>query len=214
MRHACYGLANVRIVVCDPGVGNVRSVVRAIQRASTSADVVVTREPDLVRAADYVVVPGQGAFGPFARSIEGGLGDALREHIATERPYLGICLGMQVLFDSSDEAPGAKGLSVLPGHVARLDPGIDLATSRPYALPHIGWNTVEGAGDFTSARHFYFAHTYAAAPADASVIAATTDYGAARFASVIARNAVLGVQFHPEKSQREGLALLTRFFKL
>jgi glutamine amidotransferase len=178
----------------------------------------VTREPAVVSSADFVVVPGQGAFGPFARGIEGGLGDALREHIARERPYLGICLGMQVLFDSSDEAQGAKGLSILEGHVARLDPGIDPATSRSYALPHIGWNAVEGPPDgpdeWTGARHFYFAHTYAAAPVDASVVAATTEYGAARFASVVARGAVLGVQFHPEKSQREGLALLTRFFRL
>ena len=220
MRRPCYGLATVRVVVCDPGVGNVRSVVRAIQRACAFTDgtppwdVVVTRDPAVVRGADFVVVPGQGAFGPFARSIEGGLGDALREHIGSERPYLGICLGMQVLFDSSDEAEGAKGLSVLAGHVARLDPGIEPATARPYALPHIGWNAVEGSGEWSGARHFYFAHTYAASPADASVVAATTEYGTARFASVVARGAVLGVQFHPEKSQREGLALLTRFFRL
>ena len=221
----------MRVVVCDPGVGNVRSVVRAIQRGAAdgpshsrrACDVIVTRDHAVVRDADFLVVPGQGAFGPFARGIEGDLADALREHIASERPYLGICLGMQVLFDSSDEAPGAKGLSVLRGHVARLDPGIDPTTSRQYALPHIGWNAVEGCGagvgasgalgDAASGRHFYFAHTYAAVPEDASVIAGTTEYGAARFASVIARGTVLGVQFHPEKSQRAGLALLARFFR-
>jgi glutamine amidotransferase len=209
----------VRVVVCDPGVGNVRSVVRAIEAASRkldsagrALDVVVTRERSIVASADFVVVPGQGAFGPFARGIEGGLGDALREHIASGRPYLGICLGMQVLFDSSEEAPGASGLGVLRGHVKRLAPGIDPATSRPHALPHIGWNAVESARD--GSRYFYFAHTFAAEPEDVSVIAGTTEYGAARFASMIARGAVLGVQFHPEKSQREGLGLLTRFFRM
>lgn len=208
----------VRVVVCDPGVGNVRSVVRAIERASSasgrSADVVVTRDPAVVRGADYVVVPGQGAFGAFVRGIEGGLGEALREHVAAERPYLGICLGMQVLFESSDEAPGAVGLGILRGHVQRLAPGIDPATARPYALPHIGWNAVESAASNAPAPYFYFAHTFAAVPEDPAIVSGTTTYGEARFASAIARGSALGVQFHPEKSQREGLALLTRFFRL
>ena len=210
----------MRVVVCDPGVGNVRSVVRAIERASdgTAAnEVVVTRDPSGLASADYVVVPGQGAFGPFARGIADGLGDALREHIARGRPYLGICLGMQVLFDSSDEAPGASGLGVLAGHVKRLEPGIDPATSRPYALPHIGWNEVVPSSPPAAPegpRYFYFAHTFAAAPNDAAIITGTTEYGAERFASSVAQGAVVGMQFHPEKSQREGLALLARFFRL
>lgn len=205
----------MRVVVCDPGVGNVRSVVRAVeavQGAGRSWDVVVTRERSVVEGADFVIVPGQGAFGAFARGIEGGLGDALREHVASGRPYLGICLGMQVLFESSDEAPGASGLSILRGRVRRLDPGVDPATSRPHALPHIGWNAVESTR--AGARHFYFAHSYVAEPDDASVIAGTTQYGAARFTSMIEQGAVLGVQFHPEKSQRAGLDLLARFFRV
>lgn len=222
----------MKVVVCgssnEGGVtraGNVRSVVRALERATAEAggsfDVVVSGDPVDVANADYLVVPGQGAFGPFARGIEGGLGDALREHIAKGRPYLGICLGLQVLFESSDEAPGAAGLGVLRGHVKRLEPGIDPATSRTYALPHIGWNAVTKPSDVGAAtsvdaelaRYFYFAHTYAAEPADASVIAGVTEYGAARFASAIRHGAILGVQFHPEKSQREGLALLAGFFR-
>ena len=205
------------------GAGNVRSVVRALERATVETgrafEVIVSGEPAVVASTDYLVVPGQGAFGPFARGIEGGLGDALREHIAKGRPYLGICLGLQVLFESSDEAPGAAGLGVLRGHVKRLEPGIDPATSRTYALPHIGWNSVVkvGHGAVASgaaiARYFYFAHTFAAEPADASVIDGITEYGAARFASAIRHGAVMGVQFHPEKSQREGLALLTEFFR-
>lgn len=216
----------MRVVVCASslaGAGNVRSVVRAVQRATETSgracDVLVAHESSAVSAADYVVVPGQGAFGTFARGIEGGLGDALREHIAKGKPYLGICLGMQVLFESSDEAPGASGLAVLRGHVKRLEPGIDPATSRPYALPHIGWNAVEMASDGdgdegAESRYFYFAHTFAAEPADASVIYGTTEYGEARFTSAVRHGAVLGVQFHPEKSQRAGLTLLAGFFRL
>jgi len=220
-RPAWYGIGTVRVVVCDPGVGNVRSVVRAIERAtqaggSRACDVTITRDRAVVATADYVVVPGQGAFGAFAAGIEGGLADALREHIQAGRPYLGICLGMQVLFESSDEAPGAAGLAVLRGHVKRLEPGIDPATSRTYALPHIGWNAVElpGAPATSAPPYFYFAHTFAAEPSDPSVISGTTQYGAQRFTSAIAHGAVMGVQFHPEKSQREGLALLARFFRL
>lgn len=200
------------------GAGNVRSVVRALERATVEArgsfDVVVSADRVDVANADYLVVPGQGAFGPFARGIEGGLGDALREHIGRGRPYLGICLGLQVLFESSDEAPGAAGLGVLRGHVKRLEPGIDPLTSRAHALPHIGWNAVSKPGSSAAApaRYFYFAHTYAAEPADASAVDGVTEYGAARFASAIRHGAILGVQFHPEKSQREGLALLAGFF--
>lgn len=223
----------MKVVVCGSsspasgGAGNVRSVVRALERATVevggSFEVVVSGDPAEVARADYLVVPGQGAFGPFARGIEGGLGDALRDHIAKGRPYLGICLGLQVLFDSSDEAPGAAGLGVLRGHVKRLAPGIDPATSRTYALPHIGWNSVRKPSadpratapgvDAAAERYFYFAHTYAAEPADASVVDGVTEYGAERFASAIRQGAIMGVQFHPEKSQREGLALLAGFFR-
>lgn len=174
----------------------------------------MTREPAVVREAAYVVVPGQGSFGAFVRGIEGGLGDALREHVAAERPYLGICLGMQVLFASSDEAPGAAGLGILRGHVTRLAPGIDPITARPHALPHIGWNAVEGPIADAQPAYFYFAHSFAAVPEEPALVSGATTYGDTRFASAITRGSVVGVQFHPEKSQREGLALLTRFFRL
>jgi len=171
-----------------------------------------------VRDAGYVVVPGQGAFGAFVRGIEGELAEAVRAHVAAERPYLGICLGMQVLFDSSDEAPGAAGLGILRGHVKRLAPGVDPMTARPHALPHIGWNAVLDPRAATTGGapppYFYFAHTFAAVPDDPAVVSGTTTYGDATFVSALTRGQVLGVQFHPEKSQREGLALLTRFFQL
>jgi len=213
MRQPCYGLA-VRIVVCDPGVGNVRSVVRAVERAA-SASPVVTADPDVVRRADVVVVPGQGSFGAFARAMEGGLGEALVETIARGAPYLGICLGLQVLFDSSEEAPGARGLGVLRGSVRRVEPGVDASTGVARPLPHIGWNAVAPCppgvpflGEAT--RHFYFAHSFVAAPEDPRVVAGTTEYGAT-FPSAIAKDRILGVQFHPEKSQGVGLKMIANW---
>jgi glutamine amidotransferase len=147
-----------------------------------------------------------------------GLGDALTARLREGRPYLGICLGMQVLFETSEEAEGARGLGLFRGRVRRLAPGVDEATGRARPLPHIGWNTAvpteSGArsaiGD--EPEHFYFAHSYAVEPADASLVAATTEYGE-RFASAISAPKLLGVQFHPEKSQRAGVALLRRFFE-
>ena len=192
----------VRIVVTEHGVGNVRSVVRAIARVAPSAEVVVTGDPDAIRRADRIVVPGQGSFGAFAKAIRGGLGEALAESIARGTPYLGICLGLQVLFEDSEEAPGEQGLGIYRGHVKRIAAG-DLA------LPHIGWNSVDRSEE--PSRFFYFAHSYVVVPADPAIVAGTTDYGS-RFVSIVEKDNVLGVQFHPEKSQREGLALLERFF--
>jgi imidazole glycerol-phosphate synthase subunit HisH len=210
--------SNVRIAVCEHGVGNVRSVVRAIERVMADRDreILLTRDPDAVRRADRIVVPGQGSFGAFARAMHGGLGEALAERIRAGTPYLGICLGLQVLFDESDEAPGERGLGIFRGRVHRLEPGVDPATGRPLPLPHVGWNAVSPrpAGRLVlgeAPSFFYFAHSYAAAPDDDAIVAGTTDYGAS-FASAIASDNVVGVQFHPEKSQREGLALLERFF--
>lgn len=188
---------------------------RAAAASGRAPEVVVTRDPAVVRSAAYIVVPGQGAFGAFAQGIAGGLDDALREHVAAERPYLGICLGMQILFETSEEAPGALGLGLMAGQVKRVAPGIDPITDRPHSLPHIGWNSVESvAATEGSAPYFYFAHSFAVVPVDPALVSGTTTYGDARFASAIARGAVLGVQFHPEKSQREGLALLARFCEL
>lgn len=205
----------MRVVVCDPGIGNVRSVVRAVERATQAggarnATVVLTGDPDTIRAADALVVPGQGHFGAFADAMKGGLGDALVERIGAGVPYLGICLGMQVLFDTSEEAPGARGLGVFRGRVARLDPGVDPETGRERALPHIGWNVVAGSVVDTP-RHFYFAHSYVVVPQDPALVAGTTEYGQS-FTSAVAKDAILGVQFHPEKSQQAGLELLARFF--
>jgi glutamine amidotransferase len=210
----------VRVVVCDVGLGNLRSVERALQEAQRSAgragDVEVTSEPQKVRAADRLVLPGQAAFGDYARALSGGLGEAVREHLGAGRPYLGICMGLQVLFEESEEAPGVKGLGVFGGKVARLRPGDDPDTGGPLKIPHIGWNTAEpraGKAALLSAgepEHFYFVHSFVVVPRDESVIAATTTYGQT-FVSAIAQENVFACQFHPEKSQRAGLALLERF---
>jgi glutamine amidotransferase len=207
----------MRIVVLATGVGNVRSVLRALEHAAPNAGAVEpTRDPDVVRRADVLVVPGQGSFGAFAAALAGGLDEALRERVRSGTAYLGICLGLQVLFESSEEAPGARGLGLFRGAVRRLEPGLDAGTGRPRPLPHVGWNRAEpqgpAAAELVPAAYYYFAHSYAAVPEDPSLTIATTEYGAA-FASAVAEGNILGVQFHPEKSQRAGLALLTRFFQ-
>jgi glutamine amidotransferase len=214
----------VRVVVADVGLGNLRSVERALREAGRgrSANVEVTRDPGRIRGADRLVMPGQGAFRDCSRALAaGGLGDAVRAHLESHRPYLGICLGLQVLFGSSEEAPGCSGLGVVEGRVVRLRGGVDSATGAKLEVPHVGWNTVERAVAFASPgaaallpegapRHFYFVHSYVVVPADARIIAGTTEHGE-RFASAVAFDNVFACQFHPEKSAREGLALLERF---
>jgi glutamine amidotransferase len=210
----------VRVVVADVGLGNLRSVERALQEAGRGCDttVEVTRDPARIRGADRLVMPGQGAFRECSRALAGGgLGDAVRAHLESRRPYLGICLGLQVLFGSSEEAPGCSGLGVVEGRVVRLRGGIDAATGGKLEVPHVGWNTVAGASDARRGllpegppRHFYFVHSYVVAPADARIVAGTTEHGE-RFVSAVAFENVFACQFHPEKSGREGLALLERF---
>jgi imidazole glycerol-phosphate synthase subunit HisH len=211
----------VRIAVCDVGLGNLRSVERALLAASrgVTVQVDVTKDPARIRSADRLVMPGQGGFGDCARALGGALGDAVREHLHAGRPYLGICLGLQVLFASSDEAPGVRGLGVLAGHVARLPGGIDPATGAALKIPHVGWNTADpipshegllAAGRPERPEHFYFVHSFAVVPEDGAIVAATTGYGQP-FVSAVAIGSVFACQFHPEKSARAGLALLERF---
>jgi glutamine amidotransferase len=208
--------AVVRIVVCDVGVGNLRSVERALLEAARGRrdEIVVTRDPREVAGADRLVMPGQGGFRDCARALSKDLGDAVRAHFASQRPYLGICLGLQVLFRSSEEAADCAGLGVLEGEVVRLKDGVDPVTGAPLKIPHIGWNVAEPAerrGLLEPAgQHFYFVHSYVVAPRDPRVVASTTEYGQ-RFVSAIAYDNVFACQFHPEKSQRAGLALLERF---
>lgn len=198
-------------VLVDTGSGNLRSVARALERAGATVE--VSADPDRVRAADRLVVPGQGAFGDCARALESGLGEAIAEHIGRDRPYLGVCLGMQLLFESSEEAPGVRGLGVLRGTVRRfasdlVDPD---EPGRRLKVPHMGWSEVEGAHALLPERgYFYFVHSYYCEPADASIEAGSADYGG-RFCAAVARGALFACQFHPEKSQAAGARLLARF---
>ncbi|HVL95519.1 MAG TPA: imidazole glycerol phosphate synthase subunit HisH [Solirubrobacteraceae bacterium] len=196
------------IAIVDYGMGNRRSVEKAL--AHVGAESVITRDPGEIRGADGIVLPGVGAFPEAMRNLTAlGLDAPLRERAEAGVPLLGICLGMQLLFESSTEHEGALGLGLLPGDVTVLD-------TRGERLPHIGWNLVtmrrparltEGLGE---AAAFYHVHSLACRPADEADVAGTGEYGG-RFVSIVERGNVFGVQFHPEKSSRDGLALLRNF---
>lgn len=205
----------MRVVVADLGLGNLRSVERAIVRAAADhgahVSVEVSGDPAVLATADLLVFPGQGAFRDGAAVLTEAAGKVVRAHIEAGRPYFGICLGLQLLFDESDEAPGARGLGVFAGAVKRLG-GAALSAVGERKVPHMGWNEVrarlEGTPiDVVRDAHLYFVHSFAAVPADRSIIAAEAEYGAPVVAAV-ARENVFAVQFHPEKSQASGRALL------
>ena len=198
-------------VLVDYGIGNLRSLERAFGRAGVP--VLRSGRLDDVRAAERLVLPGVGAFGACADALAAtGLGDVVRERVQAGVPLLGVCVGMQLLFDGSDEGGGA-GLGLLPGRVVRFAPDLPGPDGRALKVPHMGWNalrahrshpTVDGLGD---APHVYFVHSYHAAPADPADVVADADYGGP-VPAVVARDHVTGVQFHPEKSGPVGLALL------
>jgi imidazole glycerol-phosphate synthase subunit HisH len=193
-----------RIAIIDYGMGNLGSVKNTLLHLGLSADVV--GEPLLLGTYDKLILPGVGAFGDaMAELAQRGLIHPIKEFAATGRPFLGICLGMQLLTDKSEEASGVRGLSLIPGGVRRF--------SSALKCPHMGWNEIEakkGEKIFKGARkpiYAYFCHSYYVRPEKASQAIGTTSYGVT-FASVIRRDNIIGMQFHPEKSQETGLALL------
>lgn len=194
------------IAILDVCSGNLRSVERALSHVG--ADVTVTRDPDVVRKADKLVVPGQGAFGVFMRALDtNGLGDALREQIARGTPYLGICLGMQILFEHSEEGD-CRGLGLLRGNVTRLVPG-----DPTLKIPHMGWNPVhlrQPVRGLVEGDSVYFVHSYRVEPSDPAVIAVEATHGVT-FCAGVRKDNLVAVQFHPEKSQATGLRLLREF---
>jgi imidazole glycerol-phosphate synthase subunit HisH len=209
----------VRVIVVDTGLGNLRSVERAVAAAAKLAekpDVTVERshDADALRHADKLVFPGQGGFRDCVHALAGGLGDALVERLRAGVPYLGICLGLQVLFESSAEAPDAKGLGWFQGRVLRLSP------EGGVKIPHVGWNQLELAppghrffGASGEGAWFYFVHSFFAVPSDASVVAASATHGENRITAAVARDNVFASQFHPEKSQANGLSLIAEFLR-
>jgi len=204
----------VRIAVVDYGMGNLRSVSKALEHVAPEAEVLVTAEPELIRAAERVVVPGQGALPDCMRSLtESGAREAVLEALAT-KPYLGICLGLQMLFEHGEEGD-TRGLGVLGGQVPRFAQAGEMSGLK---IPHMGWNEVlqdkphalwAGIG---ARSRFYFVHSYYPAPADRALSAASCVYGAP-FTCAVARDNIFAVQFHPEKSQSSGLQLLSNFIR-
>jgi imidazole glycerol-phosphate synthase subunit HisH len=202
----------VDIAVVDYGMGNRRSVEKALEHVGVRAT--VSRDPERLREAAGLVVPGVGAFPRAMINLrELGLEQLLRERVAAGTPVLGICLGMQLAFDSSTELGGAQGLGLVPGEVRALQAG-------KLKLPHIGWNEVHFersdsplTADLPARCAFYHVHSYAPQPVNAEDVLGTADYGE-RFATAVQRGSFYGVQFHPEKSSAAGLRLLANFARI
>lgn len=197
------------VAIVDYGVGNIASVEKAIR--ASGADAVVTDEKSTLLAAEKIVLPGVGAFGDCMRCLtESGLIPPLREKIASGTQLLGICVGLQILFDGSDESPGVPGLGLIPGRVRRIEaPGLK--------IPHMGWNSLQMReprdyifAGLSDSPYFYFVHSYHAVPDDGDAVMATAEYGERLTAAVRAKN-ILATQFHPEKSGDVGLIVLKNF---
>jgi imidazole glycerol-phosphate synthase subunit HisH len=202
---------SVRIAVVDYGMGNRRSVQKAIEHVGATAT--ITRDHEQIHAADALVLPGVGAFPKAMRNLDRlGLAEVISVRAAQGTPILGICLGMQLLFERSDELEPTDGLGLIAGDVTAID-------SRGRRLPHIGWNEVrfERSAPLTDALPatgcaFYHVHSFAARPADPADVVGTTEYGE-RFATIVEHGSVVGVQFHPEKSSVHGLRMLESFVR-
>ena len=198
----------MKIAIIDYGMGNLHSAAKALEKVG--ALVTVTRDPELVRQADKVILPGVGAFGDCMKNLnERGLAPVIHEVIAAGKPFLGICVGLQMLFEGSEEDPGVAGLGIFKGMVRKIAaPGLK--------IPHMGWNNLEYRTSSSlfqglpPAAYVYFVHSYHAVPTDESCITAVTDYGG-QVTAAVGRGLVQAVQFHPEKSSAVGLKILANF---
>jgi len=209
------------VAILDYGMGNIHSVQKALQLHG--AQTLVTNKPEDIKACDKVVLPGVGAFDDAMSELKKqNLISALKEHIKSQKTFLGICLGMQLLFAESEEAKGAGGLNILKGSIKRLE------NKNGLKVPHMGWNQLKIVSKCQSVKvskecpllkniadnaFVYFCHSYYPQPDNQEVIVATTDYGI-NFASVVWQDNIYGVQFHPEKSQRVGLRILKNFVEI
>jgi len=200
-----------RIAIVDYRMGNLRSVQKGFEHAGVT-DVVVTDDPEVVSAADGIVLPGVGAFRDASANLRAsGLESVIRHRIGAGTPFLGICLGMQLLADVGLEDGEYEGLGLIPGTCERLPGGVK--------IPHIGWNTVEYPSDsalfdgIPESTAFYFVHSYRLVPRDSSAIIGSTEYGV-RFAAAVRSGNMYAVQFHPEKSSSAGLQLLSNFGRI
>jgi len=196
------------IAILDYGMGNLHSVSRAVARAGGDAQVV--SDPAEAARADAIIVPGVGAFAAcMSALVDSGFDQTIRTAVAGDRPVMGVCLGLQVLFDAGDEDPGVAGLGLLPGAITRLPSDVK--------VPHMGWNEVEWTTDHPLTRvvpsgtRMYFVHSFAA-PVIEDLTIGVTEYGV-RFSAAVARGSLFATQFHPEKSGEPGLAIYEAFVK-
>jgi glutamine amidotransferase len=202
----------VMIVIVNYEMGNLRSVQKGFERVGHEA--AISDDPSVIAAASKVVLPGVGAFRDAMAALrEKQLIDPIRAAIASGRPFLGVCLGMQLLFDSSSEDGEHQGLGVVPGHVVRFD------VPRPMKVPHMGWNQTQLAkpsplfDGVEDNAYFYFVHSYYVLPDDKSIVAGECDYGGP-FCAALAQDNLFATQFHPEKSQADGLRILKNFAEM
>ena len=198
------------VAIIDYGVGNLRSVEKAF--AAMGCEAVISGEESVLRAAERLVLPGVGAFGACMKALsERGFDRLVREKVEEGTPLLGVCVGMQLLFEQSDEFGATRGLGLLRGRVRRFNDEL--------LVPHVGWNRITQIREnplfngVTNGSFFYFVHSYYCEPVDSQVITGETEYGV-NYASVVAHKNICGVQFHPEKSQDAGLRLLRNFARL
>ena len=206
------------VAIIDYGMGNLRSVAKAIEHVAPGHEIFVTSDPGRVASAERVVFPGQGAMPDCIRELDGrGLRQAVL-HAATSKPFLGICIGQQMLFEHSAEGD-VPGLGIMPGEVVRFpEEKMFAADGGRLKVPHMGWNEVWQCGahpmwdGIADGERFYFVHSYFVAPADGALTAAETDYGV-RFTSAVSRANIFAAQFHPEKSAAAGLRLLENFIR-